>query len=162
MPMKHLSEYRDKDLAQKLIAAIRTQSKKPIRLMEVCGTHTVSIFRHGIRQVLPPTIQLISGPGCPVCVTATEEIDRAVKLARIPRSHGDHLRGPGPGPGFPFLFAKGKGLGADVRMVYSTFDALKLAQENPKTKKWSSWPSVLRPRPRPLPLPFGGCPAGTG
>jgi hydrogenase expression/formation protein HypD len=106
MPMKHLSEYRDKDLAQKLIAAIQAQSKRPIRLMEVCGTHTVAIFRHGIRQVLPSTIQLISGPGCPVCVTATEEIDRAVKLARIPEvmvtTFGDLVR-------VPILLCKGKG-----------------------------------------------------
>jgi hydrogenase expression/formation protein HypD len=134
MPMKHLSEYRDKDLAQKLIAAIQTQSKKPIRLMEVCGTHTVAIFRHGIRQILPSTIQLISGPGCPVCVTATEEIDRAVKLARISEvmvtTFGDLVRVPGSHSSLQ----RERASGADVRMVYSTFDALKLAQEN-QTKK---------------------------
>ncbi|OGP50709.1 MAG: hydrogenase formation protein HypD [Deltaproteobacteria bacterium RBG_13_43_22] len=132
--MKHLSEYRDKELAQKLIAAIRDQSKRPIRLMEVCGTHTVSIFRHGIRQVLPPTIQLISGPGCPVCVTATEEIDRAVKLARNPgvmiTTFGDLVRVPGSQSSLQMERASG----ADVRMVYSTFDALKLARENQNKK----------------------------
>lgn len=134
MPMKHLSEYRDKDLAQKLIRAIRSQSKRPVRLMEVCGTHTVSIFRNGIRQLLPPTIQLISGPGCPVCVTATEEIDRAVKLAGIPEvmitTFGDLIRVPGSASSLQRERAEG----ADVRLVYSTFDALKLAQENPKKK----------------------------
>ncbi len=134
MPMKHLSEYRDKDLARKLIAAIQNQSKKPIRLMEICGTHTVAIFRHGIRQVLPATIQLISGPGCPVCVTATEEIDRAVKLAGYPEvmitTFGDLVRVPGSHSSLQ----KERASGADVRMVYSTFDALKLAQENPDMK----------------------------
>jgi hydrogenase expression/formation protein HypD len=134
MPLKHLSEYRDKDLAQKLIAAIRSQSKKPIRLMEVCGTHTVSIFRHGIRQVLPANIQLISGPGCPVCVTATEEIDRAIRLARHPEvmvtTFGDLVRVPGSHSSLQQERAEG----ADVRMVYSSFDALKLAQENPNKK----------------------------
>ena len=134
MPLKHLSEYRDKDLARKLIAAIRAESKKPIRLMEVCGTHTVSIFRHGIRQVLPANIQLISGPGCPVCVTATEEIDRAIKLARHPEvmvtTFGDLVRVPGSHSSLQQERAEG----ADVRMVYSSFDALKLAQENPNKK----------------------------
>lgn len=134
MSLKHLSEYRDKDLAGKLIAAIRAESKKPIRLMEVCGTHTVSIFRHGIRQVLPTNIQLISGPGCPVCVTATEEIDRSIKLARHPEvmvtTFGDLVRVPGSHSSLQ----QERAMGADVRMVYSTFDALKLAQENPNKK----------------------------
>lgn len=134
MSMKHLSEYRDKDLAKNLIAAIRARSKKPVRLMEVCGTHTVALFRHGIRQVLPETIQLISGPGCPVCVTATEEIDRAVKLARIPdvmvTTFGDLIRVPGS----QSSLQQERAGGADVRMVYSTFDALQLAQENPDKK----------------------------
>jgi hydrogenase expression/formation protein HypD len=134
MPMKHLSEYRDKELAQKLIAAIGRQSQRSVRLMEVCGTHTMAIFRHGIRQVLPATIRLISGPGCPVCVTATEEIDRAVKLARIPEvmvaTFGDLVRVPGSHSSLQ----RERTTGADVRMVYSTFDALKLAQENPNKK----------------------------
>ncbi|MBA4393681.1 MAG: hydrogenase formation protein HypD [Desulfobacca sp.] len=134
MPLKHLSEYRDKDLAHKLIAAIRAKSNKPIRLMEVCGTHTVAIFRHGIRQVLPATIQLISGPGCPVCVTATEEIDRAIKLARYSEvmvtTFGDLVRVPGSHSSLQ----QERAIGADVRMVYSSFDALKMAQENPKKK----------------------------
>lgn len=134
MAMKHVSEYRDKDLAKNLVAAIRDLSKKEARLMEVCGTHTVSIFRHGIRQMLPSTIRLISGPGCPVCVTATEEIDRAVKLARHPEviitTFGDLIRVPGSSSSLQ----KERALGADVRLVYSTFDALKLAQDNPHKK----------------------------
>jgi hydrogenase expression/formation protein HypD len=134
MPLKHLSEYRDKDLARKLIAAIRSESHKPARLMEVCGTHTVSIFRHGIRELLPPAIELISGPGCPVCVTATEDIDQAIKLAQIPEvlvtSFGDLLRVPGS---YSSLQQE-RAVGADVRIVYSTFDALKLARENPFRK----------------------------
>ncbi len=134
MSMKHLSEYRDKELARKLIAAIRVRSKRPVRLMEICGTHTVAIFRHGIRQVLPATIQLISGPGCPVCVTATEEIDRAIKLAGYPEvmvtTFGDLIRVPGSHSSLQ----QERAMGADVRLVYSSFDALKLAQENPKKK----------------------------
>lgn len=134
MPLKHLSEYRDKDLARKLIAAIRSESHKPARLMEVCGTHTVSIFRHGIRELLPPAIELISGPGCPVCVTATEDIDQAIKLAQIPEvlvtSFGDLLRVPGSHSSLQ----QERAVGADVRIVYSTFDALKLARENPFRK----------------------------
>jgi hydrogenase expression/formation protein HypD len=132
--MKHLSEYRDPELARKLIEAIRNRSGKPVRLMEVCGTHTVSIFRHGIRQVLPTTVQLLSGPGCPVCVTATEEIDRAVKLARFPgvmiTTFGDLIRVPGSTSSLQSERASG----ADVRLVYSTFDALNLAKENPNKK----------------------------
>jgi hydrogenase expression/formation protein HypD len=132
--MKHLSEYRDKDLAKKLIEAIHAQSTKPIRLMEVCGTHTVAIFRHGIRQVLPSTVALISGPGCPVCVTATEEIDRAIKLAHNPEvmitTFGDLIRVPGSHSSLQ----QERAGGTDVRMVYSTFDALKLAQDHPRKK----------------------------
>ena len=102
--------------------------------MEVCGTHTVAIFRHGIRQLLPPSIQLISGPGCPVCVTATEDIDQAIKLAQIPgvivTSFGDLLRVPGSNSSLQ----QERAAGADVRIVYSTFDALKLARDNPARK----------------------------
>jgi len=132
--MKHLSEYRDKDLAQKLISAIWARSKKPIHLMEVCGTHTVAIFRHGIRGVLPTNIQLISGPGCPVCVTATEEIDRAIKLARYPEvivaTFGDLIRVPGSDSSLQ----QERAMGRVIRLVYSSFDALKTAQENPNKK----------------------------
>ena len=100
--------------------------------MEICGTHTMAIFRHGIRSLLPEHIDLVSGPGCPVCVTAMEEIDRAVKLTRvrdvIVTTFGDMLRVPGSRSSLQ----KENGLGGDVRVVYSTFDALKTASENPE------------------------------
>jgi hydrogenase expression/formation protein HypD len=134
MPLKHLNEYRDKELARKLIEAIRSVSRKPARFMEVCGTHTVSIFRSGIRQVIPNQLQLISGPGCPVCVTATEDIDRAIKLAQMPgvmiTTFGDLIRVPGSGTSLQ----QERAGGADVRIVYSTFDALQLAREHPEKK----------------------------
>jgi hydrogenase expression/formation protein HypD len=91
----------------------------------------MAIFRHGIRTLLPENIELVSGPGCPVCVTAMEDIDRSIKLARIPdlivTTFGDMLRVPGSSSSLD----QEKGKGADVRMVYSTFDALKIAEENP-------------------------------
>ncbi len=128
--MKYVDEYRDAKLAAGLSERIRTISKKPIRLMEICGTHTMAIFRHGIRSLLPKTVELVSGPGCPVCVTAMEEIDRSVKLAQtdgvIVTTFGDMLRVPGSFSSLQEESARG----ADVRMVYSTFDALKIAEEN--------------------------------
>ncbi len=130
--MKYIEEYRDKALAENLAQKINGTSKKPIRLMEICGTHTMSIFKHGIRSIIPDHIELVSGPGCPVCVTAQEDIDRAIKLARIPNmivtTFGDMFRVPGT----ETSLQNEKGQGADVRMVYSTLDALKIAQENPE------------------------------
>jgi len=131
--VKYLDEYRDPEVARKLVAAIHAESKRPIRLMEVCGTHTVSIFRNGIRQLLPETIHLVSGPGCPVCVTATHEIDKAIELASsgaIVTTFGDLIRVPGSATSLGERKAKG----ADVRIVYSSFEALKLAQANPERK----------------------------
>lgn len=130
--MKHLDEYRDGDLAQRIVKQIYALSTKDIRLMEVCGTHTVSIFRSGIREIVPPNIILISGPGCPVCVTATEEIDKSIKLSHqdkvIVATFGDLMRVPGSDSSLE----KEKADGADIRVVYSTFDALKLAANNPE------------------------------
>ena len=130
--MKYIDEYRDAELAQSLAQKIRSLSKKPIRFMEICGTHTMAIFRHGIRSLLPGHIELISGPGCPVCVTAMEEVDRSVKLARMPdvivTTFGDMMRVPGTDSSLQ----QENGQGADVRMVYSTFDALKIAEDNHK------------------------------
>ena len=83
MTIKHLDEYRNADLTRPLVEKVNRLSTKPIRLMEVCGTHTVSIFRSGIRALLPDTISLLSGPGCPVCVTDQKEIDAFIELARI-------------------------------------------------------------------------------
>jgi hydrogenase expression/formation protein HypD len=130
--MKYLDEYRDPALASPLIEGIRKVSRRSWRVMEICGTHTVSIFRHGIRDVLPSAITLISGPGCPVCVTAQVDIDRCIKLARIPgvivATFGDLMRVPGSGSSL----AMEKARGADVRMVYSTFDALEAARSHPE------------------------------
>ncbi len=132
--MKYLSEYRDGSLASKIADRIRAISKKPARFMEICGTHTVAIFKNGIREVLPEHIGLVSGPGCPVCVTATRDIDKAVKVARIPdvivTTFGDMIRVPGS----ESSLRKEKSLGADVRMVYSTMDALEVARQNPRKK----------------------------
>ena len=129
--MKYIDEYRDKPVAQALSRKIKDISTRPIRLMEICGTHTMAIFRHGIRSLLPETIDLVSGPGCPVCVTAMEEVDRSVKLARLPETivttFGDMLRVPGSASSLDAENARG----ADVRMVYSSLDALMIAGQNP-------------------------------
>jgi hydrogenase expression/formation protein HypD len=118
-------------IAQHLAARINRASRRPVRFMEVCGTHTVSIFRSGLRSLLPNTISLLSGPGCPVCVTAQAEIDAFVALAREPdtivATFGDLIRVPGSGSSLQREQADG----GDVRMVYSTFDAVELAVENP-------------------------------
>ncbi|MFH1243886.1 MAG: hydrogenase formation protein HypD [Pseudomonadota bacterium] len=125
--MKYIDEYRDGTVSRGLSLKIKEASKKPVRLMEICGTHTMSIFKHGLRSLLPETIDLVSGPGCPVCVTAMEEIDKSVKLARTPgvivATFGDMLRVPGTASSLDEEKAKG----ADVRVVYSTLDALKIA-----------------------------------
>ena len=99
--------------------------------MEFCGGHTVTIFRYGIRQVLPKTLEMLSGPGCPVCVTANADLDKAIALAQIPdviiTTFGDMLKVPGSHSSLQEVNAGG----ADIRMVYSTMDALNLAEENP-------------------------------
>ncbi|MDJ0875974.1 MAG: hydrogenase formation protein HypD [Desulfobacterales bacterium] len=129
MTIKHSEEYREPELARQLVAAIRKTSNKPVQLMEVCGTHTMSIFRHGIRDVLPQTINLLSGPGCPVCVTSQQEIDTFIAYARqedtIVATFGDLLRVPGTDSSLQ----KEKAEGRDIRVVYSAFDAVKLAAE---------------------------------
>jgi len=131
MALKYIEEYRDSELAQKLIHKIKTASRRPIRLMEVCGTHTVSIFRSGIRSVLPETIALLSGPGCPVCVTDQKEIDAFIELSRIDdvivTTFGDLIRVPGT----ISSLEKERAEGRDIRVVYSTFDALEVAQKHP-------------------------------
>jgi len=129
--MKYLDEFRDPALAAALVDKIRRRSTRPVRLMEFCGTHTVSIFKHGIRQLLPPTIEMLSGPGCPVCVTANADLDWAIALASEPHviltTFGDMLRVPGSRSSLE----KAKAEGADVRVVYSTLDALQIARDNP-------------------------------
>src|SRR5208337_2366349 len=131
--MKYLDEYRDPQLAKSLIERLRHRPfpKGEVRLMEICGTHTVAIFRSGMRQLLPAEIKLISGPGCPVCVTANEDIDKAIWLARQPgvitTTFGDLVRVPGSDSSLHVERSKG----ADVRIVYATLDALQIARENP-------------------------------
>jgi hydrogenase expression/formation protein HypD len=131
MTIKHVEEYRDSTLARQLSEKIKRLSRSKIRLMEVCGTHTVSIFRSGIRSVLPETISLLSGPGCPVCVTDQAEIDAFIELARqkdvIVTTFGDLMRVPGSASSLQRERAEGR----DIRMVYSTLDAVGLAQQNP-------------------------------
>ncbi|MBT8359165.1 MAG: hydrogenase formation protein HypD [Deltaproteobacteria bacterium] len=134
MAIKYLEEYRDSKIAGQLADKIKKISKKDIRLMEVCGTHTVSIFRNGIRSILPDTISLISGPGCPVCVTAQREIDAFVELAKLDdviiTTFGDLMRVPGT----KSSLQKERADGRDIRIVYSTFDALEIARKNPEKK----------------------------
>ena len=129
--MKHLAEYRDADTARRLAAEIGRIATRPWAIMEVCGGQTHSIIRNGVDQLLPPEVELIHGPGCPVCVTPLETIDRGLAVAAKPGvifcSFGDMLRVPGSREN---LFTV-KGRGADVRVVYSPLDAVKLARENP-------------------------------
>ena len=129
--MKYIDEFNDPDLAKRLLDDIHATVTQPWALMEVCGGQTHSIIRHGIDQLIPEQIEMIHGPGCPVCVTPLELIDKALEIASRPDvifcSFGDMLRVPGSGRD---LF-RVKSQGGDVRVVYSPLDALKLARENP-------------------------------
>jgi hydrogenase expression/formation protein HypD len=129
--MKHLSEYRDPEASRTLLSAIERAVTRPWVIMEVCGGQTRSIVRHGIDELLPESVELVHGPGCPVCVTPLEAIDRAHAIAEDPRvifcSFGDMLRVPG---GSGDLFTR-RARGADVRVVYSPLDALEIARKNP-------------------------------
>ncbi|MCK5195107.1 MAG: hydrogenase formation protein HypD, partial [Desulfobulbaceae bacterium] len=134
MTIKHLEEYRDPEISRNIVKRIKAASQKQIRLMEVCGTHTMSIFRSGIRGLLPATVSLLSGPGCPVCVTSQNEIDAFIALSRfddvIITTFGDLIRVPGTDSSLQ----KERAEGSDIRMVYSTFDALEIARINPNKK----------------------------
>ncbi len=129
--MKYLDEFRDPDLAKRLLDDIHQLTRRHWAIMEVCGGQTHSIIRNGIDQLLPPEIELIHGPGCPVCVTPLELIDKALAIAVQPGvifcSFGDMLRVPGSDKD---LF-RVKSEGGDVRIVYSPLDALKIARDNP-------------------------------
>ena len=129
--MKYAAEYRTGNIIRHLTERIHQIGNRRVRFMEVCGTHTMSIFRHGIRSLLPKTMTLLSGPGCPVCVTAQSEIDAFIALAGkenvILTSFGDLLRVPGNNSSLQQQRAMGK----DVRIVYSTVDALEIAQKYP-------------------------------
>jgi len=129
--MKHVTEYRDANLVKGVIEEIRRAVTRPWTIMEICGGQTHAIVRHGIDQLLPPEIELVHGPGCPVCVTPLELIDKALEIASQPDvifcSYGDMLRVPGSGRD---LFSV-KAAGGDVRVVYSPLDAVNLAKQNP-------------------------------
>jgi hydrogenase expression/formation protein HypD len=129
--MKYLDEYRDPELARSLLDRIAATVTRPWVIMEICGGQTHAIMRHGIDQLLPEEITLVHGPGCPVCVTPLETIDRALAIAARPEviftSFGDMLRVPGSSDD---LF-RVKSRGGDVRMIYSPLEAVKLARENP-------------------------------
>jgi hydrogenase expression/formation protein HypD len=129
--MKYLEEFSNPDLAHNLLDRIRAAATRRWAIMEVCGGQTHSIIRHGIDQLLPDEIEMIHGPGCPVCVTPLEIIDRALSIAARPGvifcSFGDMLRVPGSKDD---LF-RVKSLGGDVRVVYSPLDAMKIAKDNP-------------------------------
>lgn len=130
--MKYVEEYRDAALVKAVIAEIHRTITRPWTIMEICGGQTHAIVRHGIDQLLPPEIELVHGPGCPVCVTPLEQIDRALEIASRPDvifcSYGDMLRVPGSRKD---LFSI-KAQGGDVRVVYSPLDAVKLAQRHPE------------------------------
>src|SRR6476646_2361649 len=130
--MKYVDEYRDPELAQRISGEIaRLSGGRTLKLMEVCGGHTHTIYKHGVEDVLPRNIDLVHGPGCPVCVLPMGRIDDAITIARtedlIFTTFGDMMRVPGSRGSL--LDAKAEG--ADVRFVYSPLDALKLARQHP-------------------------------
>lgn len=132
--MKYLDEYRDARVAQNLAAEIARRTKRPWTMMEICGGQTHTIARYGLDELLPAQIRLVHGPGCPVCVTPLETIDRAVEIAARPDvtfvSYGDMLRVPGSRSDL----SRVKAAGGDVRVVYSPLEALKLARAMPQRK----------------------------
>ena len=145
--MKYLDEYRDPQLAKDLIEKLRrrTFSRKEIRLMEICGTHTVAIFRSGLKELLPGEIRLISGPGCPVCVTANEDIDRAIWLSGRPgviiATFGDFARVPGSSSSLERSRSRGRTCGPSMRPWTLSGSLVKI-----RTGRLSSWGSVSKPR----------------
>lgn len=135
--MNYMDEFRNRDIVKGLagqIAEMAAGLTEPVTFMEVCGTHTMSIYQYGIRSLLPANVRLISGPGCPVCVTPIGYVDKAVAYARLPETivatFGDMLRVPGSTSSLMQERAKG----ADIRIVYSTLDAVSLAEKNPSKK----------------------------
>jgi hydrogenase expression/formation protein HypD len=130
--MKYLDEYRDPALARRLVAEIRRSATRPWVLMEICGGQTHTLVKYGIEELIGERIELVHGPGCPVCVTPLEILDKAIAIASIPEvifvSYGDMLRVPGSRSD---LFRVKAG-GGDVRIAYSPMDALRLARENPQ------------------------------
>jgi hydrogenase expression/formation protein HypD len=132
--MRHVDEYRDPSAVRAVVDRIRAAVTRPWTLMEVCGGQTHSILKFGMDELLPETVRLVHGPGCPVCVTPLERIDRAIAIASRPDvifcSFGDMLRVPGSRDDL----LKVKARGGDVRIVYSPLDALRLARQNPERR----------------------------
>ena len=130
--MKYIDEYRDAEAAKKIAAQVRSVVTRPWTIMEICGGQTHTIVKFGLESLLPEQITLVHGPGCPVCVTALETIDKAIAIAARPdvifTSFGDMLRVPGSSADLLSVKAQG----GDVRMVYSPLDALRIAQQNPE------------------------------
>ena len=130
--MKLIDEYQNSALARKLAIRIANRSAKPIRLMEFCGGHTHAIMRYGIRQLLPETVEMRAGPGCPVCVTATADLDKAIAMAHLAgviiTTFGDMMRVPGSHSSLQQTRAEG----ADIRVIYSAMDAVEIARSNPQ------------------------------
>jgi len=126
-----LSAWRDPELAKHLVELIDRAADRPMKLMEVCGTHTVAIARFGLRGLMPDNVTLLSGPGCPVCVTANRDIDYAIELGRLPNvaitTFGDMMKVPGS---YSSL-SREKADGRDIRIVYSPLDAVKMAAAEP-------------------------------
>lgn len=129
-----LEEFRSRELVRGLaaeIARLAAGRREPMTFMEVCGTHTMAIYQYGIRSLLPPQVRLISGPGCPVCVTPVGYVDKAVACSRLPdtiiATFGDMVRVPGS----TSSLMQERARGADVRVVYSPLDALSIAEKNP-------------------------------
>jgi hydrogenase expression/formation protein HypD len=129
--MKYLDEFRDKGLAMPLVAELQRSVTRPLRVMEICGSHTMAIFRNGLRSILPAGFTLISGPGCPVCVTSASHMDAFISLSERPGVRlaifGDLFRVPGSNGSL----ANASSRGAKVDIVYSPMDALDLAVRNP-------------------------------
>ena len=129
--MKFISEYRDADVVGHYLEEIRKTATRPWTIMEVCGGQTHSLVKNGILQLLPDNVRMVHGPGCPVCVTPLHQIDKAIHLAQnegvILCSYGDMLRVPGS----KTSLLEAKAAGADVRMLYSPLEAVKIAQKNP-------------------------------
>jgi hydrogenase expression/formation protein HypD len=131
--MKYQDQFRDREIVQGMARRIAdlASGKGPFTFMEVCGTHTMAIHQYGLRQLMPPEVRLISGPGCPVCVTPNGYLDRAIAISRLPdviiASFGDMLRVPGSSSSLLHERARG----GDIRVVYSPLDAVQLAANNP-------------------------------
>jgi hydrogenase expression/formation protein HypD len=140
--MKYSQEYRDRELVDKLSRQIRDLSSGPATLMEVCGTHTMAVARFGLKSLFPPELKLVSGPGCPVCVTAQEDIDAFLALGNLPQAilatFGDMVRVPGS----TTSLERERSQDVQVQVVYAPLDAVGLPGKIPKEKLFfSGWVS---------------------